>query len=100
VPRVAEHADKDHNGDELIELIAGISKHQPSEAYEIWSTALTPARFAYPPEAIEQALTNLVKSGPMGKLHAKQFASTYLLRSDEEIMHVPQKATEETVDMK
>jgi hypothetical protein len=69
---------EDHNGDDLLELIAGVSKQQPLEAYEIWSAALARARLAYPPEAIEQALANLVKSGPTGKLHAKQSpAHTY-----------------------
>lgn len=81
---VAAYADENYHSYELLRSIARISERQPLEAYDIWRRMLETARPGYPSEAIQTALANLVRIGPVGVRKAKDVVSEYLKGGNEE----------------
>lgn len=75
---ITSYAEESYNSYELLGSIARFSERQPTEAYEIWHRLLENAHPSYPMEAIQTALSNLVKQGAHGIRQAKEIVSLYL----------------------
>ncbi len=77
-------ADENHYSYDLLENIARISERQPEEAFRMWQHLLQVTPVGYPSEAIQLALSNLIRQGADGVQKAKDIASQYLKVGNEE----------------
>ena len=83
--------DANHYSYDLLENIARISERQAEEAFKMWQHLLQVTPVGYPSEAIQLALSNLVRQGTDGVQKAKDIASQYLTVGNEEPFKILQQ---------
>lgn len=81
----ARHAGSGYHSHVLMESIARFSEEHPNDAYDIWMELLKggDANPDYPPEAVQRALSNLIRNGTQGIRMAKEVTGEYLKKGNQ-----------------
>lgn len=77
--QISPYAHDGYNSNYLMEALATLSTRYPEESYEIWSKLLSNYVNDFPPEEIKVIFINLISSGKLGRRHAREIASKYLM---------------------
>ena len=94
--KIAPYAEESHNSYLLLENMARLSREQPFEANEIWQAMLEHSVPAYPEEAMQEILENLVSKGDKGEEAAKETVNLYLKKGFKAPFDLLKKITSST----